>query len=167
MRGSLVALSLLLTPVAQAAEIGTEDILGVGVMLGSPTGVIGKFYFGGPRHAVDFGIATEFFGFGDDRATLFGTYLYQPGVLLGGGTVEIPWHVGAGVQLWTEDLDADLGDDLQDEDAAFGLRVPVGVDVNVRFLPLQFTADMAVVAPIVPDVDLGFQIFGAVRYYFL
>ena len=151
---------------AHAADIGTEETLGAGVTLGSPTGVTGKFYFAGPDHALDFGVATEFLGFGDDRATIYATYLFQPGVLFAPGPVSIPWHIGAGAQLWTSDLDQDIDPDFGD-DAAFGIRIPVGLDANLKNLPLQVTGDVAPVIPIIPSVEVGFELSLAVRYYFL
>lgn len=149
---------------AQAQEIGTERTLGLGVQLGSPTGVTGKYYFMGPEHAVSAGIATEFIGFADDRLTIYATYLYHPLVLASGTFAEVPLFVGAGPQFWTSDL-GDGRDDF-DDDAAFGARIPVGFDVNLRELPLQFSGELAGLLPFIPEIEFSIDLSVAARYYF-
>lgn len=156
--------SLLATSGVQAQEIGTERTLGIGVQLGSPTGVSGKYYFMGPEHAVSAAIATEFIGFADDRLTIYATYLYHPLVLASGTVAELPLFVGIGPQFWTSDLGN--GNDDFDDDAAFGARIPVGLDVNLRELPLQFSAELAGLLPFVPEVDFSIDLSVAARYYF-
>lgn len=164
---ALLASFLLWTPEAAAQDIGTERTLGVGLVVGSPTGVTGKYYFAGPTHAVVGAVATEFIGFADDRLTLYVAYLNHPLRLATLGFAEIPVYVGVGPQFWTADLDDDVDlDDNFDDDAAFGLRVPVGIDVNLRDLPLQFSGGVAALLPVVPEVELGVDISVAARYYF-
>jgi len=157
--------SLLAVSGAEAQEIGTERTLGLGIQLGSPTGISGKYYFMGPEHAVSAAIATEFIGFADDRLTLYATYLYHPLVLASGTVAELPLFVGIGPQFWTSDLGDDFGDDF-DDDAAFGARIPVGFDVNLRELPLQFSGEIAGLLPFLPEIDFSIDLSVAARYYF-
>lgn len=160
----LLASFLAFTPDAAAQDIGTERTIGLGVQLGSPTGLTGKYYFAGPEHAVVAGLAAEFIGFADDRLTGYLAYLYHPVTIASGAFASVPLYVGVGPQIWS----ADLGDDVSDfdDDAAFGLRIPVGLDVNMNNLPIQISGGVAALLPVVPDITLGIDISVAARYYF-
>lgn len=162
---TLLVVLLGLGPEAHAQDIGTERTFGLGVTLGNPTGVSGKYYFAGPVHAVDVGVATEFIGFADDRITIYAAYLNHPVTLAHLGFAELPLFVGIGPQFWTNDLDDDINDDF-DDDAAFGVRVPLGVDMNFASFPLQITGAVAGLVPFIPEVSLSADIYVAARYYF-
>lgn len=149
-------------PQAEATEIGYSNNVGLGLVFGNPTGLTGKVYFDGPVHAIDAAVATQLFGFGQDRTTAHVVYLNHPGVLLAGSVAQLPWHVGVGPQIWS----GSLSDDDFFEDMAFGVRVPVGLDLNFRQAPVQISGDVAAVVPIVPSPTLGLDLNVSVRYFF-
>lgn len=145
---------------ANATEVGSSNPFGLGVILGDPTGLSGKYYIGGPRNAID--VALSFDTYGDDEGWVYvhASYLWHPS-LLASGAVEVPWFVGVGGVAGT-----DRWDGRGDDDDGLGVRVPVGIDVNLNSIPLQFFGEIALNVFVIPrtDIDLGLGI-GA-RYYF-
>lgn len=154
----LSLLGLLAPASAQSTEIGANPF-GLGVMAGDPTGLSGKLYLGGRTNAIDMALAFDTYG--DETGWLYfhATYLWHPSVLASGSGVEVPWHVGVGGYL-------KVGDWERDRDERLGVRVPIGIDVDLTAIPLQFFADLALHVDIVPGTDLDFGAGVGARYYF-
>jgi hypothetical protein len=153
MRLLLCLVGLALAPAASATEIGTERTLGGGVMLGYPSGLSGKAYLS-DKHAVDAQLAS--WGFAFNVVYAHATWLVEPVELLSTDAFSMPLHVGAGPMLIA-------GPGF----ASAGVRVPVGVDVNLRDVPVQLFADVALSASVIPGVRLGWGGGGlGARYYF-
>jgi hypothetical protein len=144
---------LALGSTASATEIGSERTLGGGLVLGYPSGLSGKAYLG-DVHAVDAQLAS--WGFGFNVVYAHASWLYEPVELLQNDLFSMPLHVGAGPMLL-----------LGAGGVSAGLRVPVGVDINLHDVPVQIFVDAAVAATIVPGVRLGWGGGGVgARYYF-
>jgi hypothetical protein len=157
---------MLLTLIALAglahagSEVGTRPF-GLGIILGEPTGLSAKLYLGGPRNAVDFALAFDTYG--TNRGGWFwfhATYLIHPSVLAAGSGVEVPWHVGVGGYVISDQFR-----DNQDRDV-LGVRVPIGVDVNLTEFPLQFFGDISLDVDLIPATDIGLGLGIGARYYF-
>lgn len=158
-------LSTLLFAPAQATEIGAGANLGLGVMLGHPTGITGKYYLGGRTNAVDLAVASAPWGWRQGGGVYaHGVYLWHPSVLVSESDFEIPWHVGIGPVFWSGywgPFDGPHGGE-----GAVGVRVPVGLDLDLRTAPVQIFLDVALNFYVIPATfaDVGGAI-GA-RYYF-
>jgi hypothetical protein len=153
MRLLLCLAGLTLASTASATEIGTTRTLGGGLMLGYPSGLSGKAYLS-EQHAIDAQLAS--WGFGFNVVYAHASWLYQPLELFSNDLFSMPLHVGAGPMVV-----AGAGF------ASLGVRVPVGIDINLRDLPVQIFADVALAANVVPGVRLGWGGGGVgARYYF-
>ena len=160
---ALVVFLAVIPSVARAGgtEIGARPF-GLGVILGDPTGLSAKLYLGGPKNAVDMALAFDTIGNHDGWAYLHATYLWHPSILAQGSGVEVPWHVGVGGFIVT-----DTGNDnTNDDDYALGVRVPIGVDVNLSAAPVQFFGDVGLHVEILPSTDIDLDLGIGARYYF-
>lgn len=147
---------------ASATEVGSRPF-GLGVVLGDPTGLSAKLYLGGPANAVDFALAFDTYS--NNGATngwmyFHATYLIHPSVLAKPNGFEMPWHVGVGGYILSDEFQSS-----NDRDA-FGVRVPIGLDFNLDDLPLQFFGDIALRVNLFPDTDIDFDLGIGARYYF-
>jgi hypothetical protein len=174
----LTALSLAKARPAQATEVGQGRNFGVGIFLGDPTGLTGK-YFLSPNNAIDFGLSfwtySRWWGrscfdtrrgrwvsCSGTRVGLHGDFLWED--TLASGTAKLDWHIGVGGRFWVWD-EYDYYDD--DGDFALAVRVPLGLDLTFRrphFLELFF--ELAPAFYIIPG--MGFDLEGGigVRFYF-
>ncbi|TNE86375.1 MAG: hypothetical protein EP330_21790 [Deltaproteobacteria bacterium] len=155
-----VLLSALLVPsVASAVEVGQSKNIGVGLVLGEPSGITGKFYLS-RQHALDATLGTGTYDQGRDSALWFSlVYLWHPSVLHQDPAFDLGWHVGVGGFV----VDHDVADN-----AAVGARVPIGLDFTLNEVPLQFFLDVSADVEILPDpvedIWLGAGLGG--RYFF-
>lgn len=162
MTGMLLA--LFLAPDAVATEIGSGRPFGLGVQLGSPTGVTGKIYLGGRRNAIDFlvgGPYSDNYWWGGIWAQA--AYHWHVMELTSGDGVAIPFRVGVGgfVSTWQYRW---WGNGRYD--AVIGARVPVGLDFDLESAPVQFWVEAAVDVTILPPLGIGVDGGIGVRYYF-
>ena len=151
---------------AHASEIGSSRKIGVGGMLGAPTGLSLKVYFN-PRHALDFGLGVGYWG--GATVLVHGDYKLHF-TLARTQDFDLPLFVGVGVKLtvWFTDHDHWYWGNYGGHEGylGVGIRVPVGISFNLNRLPLDFFLE------IVPGVGLypGIGVFldGAIglRYYF-
>jgi hypothetical protein len=159
---------------AHATEVGYGRRFGLGVVLGDPTGITGKYWVG-PTNSLDFGLGFWGYGFNDrcwndstghthcgyggySNGTMNLDYLWQSNIIR--GAAQLDWHIGAGGRmLWFGGCNGDC--------FALAARMPVGLDLmfnNPSFLEVFF--ELAPAFYIVPG--FGFDIEGGlgVRFYF-
>ncbi|MEQ1503780.1 MAG: hypothetical protein ABMB14_16185 [Myxococcota bacterium] len=147
---------------AEATEIGTNRPFGLGVQLGTPTGITGKVYLGGRKNAIDFALGSPYAG----NSYFWGGFWAQAAYhwhvteLTSGNGVAIPFRVGVGAFVTTYAY----GYWGLRSDAIVGLRVPFGLDFDLEDAPVQFWVEAAL------DVTyfLGVGVDGGIgaRYYF-
>lgn len=115
---------------------------GLGLELGAPTGITGKYFLSGDR-ALDFGVGELLSYSSRSGVNLYGDYLFHPVSLVSTEDFELPFYVGLGGRFW------DFGYQRPDGSSAsaFGFRVPVGVAFDLNNLPLDFFVQ------IVPTLD--------------
>ena len=132
--------------------------LGVGVLLGAPTGLSVAYRFDDPRHAVAAGLAWSVSS-RDVQLHLDYQLVLQRYESEEVDTVDFPLYVGVGARFRA-------GDSPYKNDPNFGLRVPVGVAVHPKSLPIEGFVEVAPIVGLFPDttvyVDAGF----GVRVYF-
>lgn len=153
-------------PLAANAGIGDDHRFGLGVALGDPTAITGKWYLGGGsalEAQIGDGNLENQFG---DGLYLHTVYLWQPAVLAEANNVTVPWHIGVGGALWEGGWCSVYSDFCTDGDLALAVRAPVGLDVNLGDPRFQFFGDLALSVLVVPDIDLGLGLQIGARYYF-
>jgi hypothetical protein len=145
---------------------------GLGVLLGSPTALSAKYFYGG-NQAVDAGLA-----FSSRYTLVFADYLkHFPGIF--GKQNEfvsglIP-YVGVGpIIVFDNDDHHDrnhrrhhrdyFGD--EDDDFAFGARIPFGVEWIAREIPVGVALEIVPGLVVMPSTGAFLQAGLAVRYYF-
>lgn len=148
--------TLLAAPRRASAEGGP---FGLGLILGSPTGLSAKLYLN-RRNAIDFALG---FAFLNRRGiALHADYLWHPVMLASDEAFFLPLYFGIGARI----LDHDRNED--DGDFHLGARAPVGILFDFKTVPLDVFLEVALVIDIIQDhgdvVDLNAGV-GA-RYYF-
>jgi hypothetical protein len=150
-----------LTTDAQATEIGSRPF-GLGIQLGAPSGLSGKYYLEGRRNAIDFAVGAWYGdGFYDDFFA-HATYSWHFPELTAGQGVAIPWRVGVGGWLASGYYRGRYGFD----DLFLGARVPIGLDFDLETAPVQFFIEAALQLMVFPGIDAGLDAGLGVRYYF-
>jgi len=162
----LTAMGLCATPSdALATDVGVNGHpFGLGLQIGAPLGITGKYYLGGRRNAIDFVLG----GFSDSRngfnnsIYLQGTYLWHPSTLAHEPAFDLNWYIGIGAFVW----------DVGRFSGAAGVHAPLGLafDLNDPSVSqLQFYGEIALNINLINNLGwyasgLGIAIGG--RYYF-
>lgn len=132
--------------------------LGVGVLLGAPTGLSVAYRLDDPRHAFAAGLAWSVSS-RDVQLHLDYQLVLKRYENEEVDTVDFPLYVGVGARFRA-------GDSPYRNDPNFGLRVPVGVAVHPKTVPIEGFVEVAPIVGLFPDttvyVDAGF----GVRVYF-
>ena len=158
-----VVIGLLLAS-AQASAQEEKGLLGIGLIVGEPTGVSAKYYLSDDR-AIDGAIGA---GLIDTGFHMHGDYLFHPWILETQDSFVMPLYAGPGLRF----LVADSG---RGNDSVYhvGLRAAVGILFDFRNVPIDVFVE---VAPVFEwkfsdnDDDAGFGVnvnaAAGVRYYF-
>lgn len=183
-RWALVSSLLLLPAIGHAQDTATIDspalgvtgstllpggsrALGLGVELGSTTGLTMKYYLA-ENHALELGVGAGWVGGGAFQTDL--SYLYHI-YLTETYNFSLPLYVGAGLRatIWPDEGNF-VGGDIEDEgNIGLGVFAPVGVAMNFQPLPFDVFAEANFGIGFVPDgVEGGFLIDGTAgaRFYF-
>jgi hypothetical protein len=149
------------TPKGEAGRPADKGAFGVGIMLGEPSGLIGKLYLRDDR-AIDFAIGGALAADGLD---IHGDYLFHPWILQDRDTFVLPVYLGPGVRF----MDYFGGSDANAH-VALGLRAEVGILFDFKNVPLDVFVEVAGVGQYDFKSGNGFGIGGSVdlgmRYYF-
>lgn len=148
------ALALCASP-SMAAPAG-EDV-GVGIMVGSPTGLSGKYWMN-RKMAVDTGIGASLEG--DVNFHMHGDFLMQIPLPVTGIDGEVPFYMGIGPRFRIIDKKQ------HSSKVEFGFRLPVGVEFNPNSLPLNFFLELAPVLVATPEGGVSLDGAIGVRYRF-
>jgi len=113
---------------------------GLGLELGEPTGLNGKFFFG-PRIALDFGLGWiyEHYYYGDGLH-LYADILFHPISFTSNPTFELPFYIGGGLRFWDFDYCYRATRNAPCAyygGSAIGLRVPVGIAFDFNKAPID------------------------------
>jgi len=140
---------------------------GLGLELGAPTGLNGKWFFAGDR-ALDFGIGDVYNYFNRSGLHIYGDYLFHPTSLASAPAFELPLYVGIGGRIWDF---RDSGPDGPNDAFAFGVRVPIGVAFDFNTVPIDAFIQVVPVLDFFSGyrahsvyLDLDFSV--GVRYWF-
>jgi len=151
---SLIRLSVLFTLLImifprfpQAAEKG----LGVGVIIGEPTGISFKKWVG-QKNAFDGAIAWSFGK--EDALHLHADYLFHAPKAIRLDRSTIPVYYGIGARL-----------KFQDENR-FGIRFPLGINLYIAEAPIDIFFEIVPILNLAPKTDLDLNAALGIRYYF-
>ena len=143
----LIICSLTKTTIAQ------DRGLGLGIILGEPTGISGKYWLN-ESNAVDFGIAYSFVG-SSSSASLHADYLYHLFNAIESDYI-LPVYYGFGGRLRTN----------EDSEVGLGARGVIGVALFSERYPLDFFFEIAPVFQLIPETELNFDVGIGARYFF-
>ncbi|MDR9419834.1 hypothetical protein [Gracilimonas sp.] len=130
---------------------GEGGDLGIGVMLGEPTGISVKSW-NNERTAFSFGAAWSFGR--NDALHLHGDYLLH-NWLSEVEEGELAFYYGIGARLA-----------LSDPDARLGLRIPVGLNYIIPEVPLDLFVEAVPIFNFTPSTDFDGNGALGIRYYF-
>lgn len=129
-----------------------EKDLGIGVIVGEPTGLSLKSWTGG-NNAFDLGVAWSFGPY--DAVNIHGDYLWHNyEVFDETDTGTLPLYYGIGARLI-----------LADDDAVIGARVPVGINYLFEEAPVGLFMELAPILNLAPDTDFDVGGGVGVRFY--
>ncbi|MGD8781593.1 MAG: hypothetical protein PVH88_21830 [Ignavibacteria bacterium] len=152
MRSSIVLFLLCLFTLISAENLeSSRNRIGVGLILGEPTGFSGKYWIN-EFEAVDVGIAYSFIG--NSSFSLHADYLYHDLDMII-DKHEIPVYYGFGFRYRA-----------LDDDAAIGARGVMGVLWYDKKYPIDVFFEIAPVFELFPSTSLSFDIAIGGRYYF-
>lgn len=169
----LVALALLLSsavsdarprPSRVSKSFRANKTFGLGLMLGAPSGISGKYYLTSDT-AFDFGVGA-YHRFGHrDGLHVHADFLWHPVSLVSAPAFELPLYFGIGGRVWDHGT---YRNDYRDH-THLGVRAPLGLIFDFNRIPLDIFFELALVIDVAVDDDHGYSdINGALgaRYYF-
>lgn len=151
-------------PAGRTSNFVANKTFGLGIMLGAPSGLSGK-YFVSPSHAIDFGIGAVRYYRRRDGLHLHADYLWHPVSLASTRPFELPLYFGIGGRAFDFD-----DNEFDDDGFALGVRAPLGVAFDFNNVPLDVFFELALVVDFLFDYrdEIFADLNGAigVRYYF-
>ena len=141
-------IAFLLVPESRA-----QNELGIGVILGEPTGLSAKQWLSA-EHAIDAAVAWSFSN--DTRIQVHGDYLYHRVHFFNADEYEgrIPFYFGIGGR-------AIFGED----DNTIGARFPLGIGKTLDNAPVELFLEIVPILDVAPDTDFDLNGAIGVRYY--
>lgn len=162
----LTLLSALPLQSARAAHANAPGNLGLGIVLGEPSGLSAKYWLHS-RDALDFGLAYSFNSF----FAIFADYLYHfPGAFAAqkAPISQITPYVGIGAIFFTDTSSARTSSRYftSTNSAGLGLRIPLGLEWRPSSTPLGIFLELVPGMGIIP-ATFGFLEGGiGARFYF-
>ncbi len=119
----------------------------VGIIVGEPTGFSGKFWTS-DRTAIGLGLAWSFGGRGSMH--IHGDYLFHHRI----EDPDLDFYYGLGARL------------LMRDDAALGIRIPLGIQYNIPDTNLSAFFELAPMLNLAPATDFDLNGGLGIRYFF-
>lgn len=155
--GILIVAALSLHLPNAKAEYGPEEKqIGVGVYMGEPMGLTGKFYLA-EKTALQGVAAWSFF---DEAFTVIGDFVFDVHDLAESNSdYAMPVYVGVGAKFVAENSNAN-------NDSTFGLHVPIGIAWQSTDAPIEIAFEIAPGLHLAPESKFDINGGIAFRYYF-
>jgi len=144
------ALLVLLASNALASE---DKNLGLGIILGEPTGITGKYIID-EDSAIDAGAGWKTSG--TDKFHIYGDYLYHLNDIFDVSKGKLPLFFGAGIRYVSN----------EDDDDELGIRLPVGLEYVFQNVPIRVFGELVPVLDLTPDTELDMEGGVGIRYFF-
>lgn len=135
-----------------ASLYAATDQLGVGVMVGNPTGLNGKYWLGGNR-AVDGGLAYSI-GRHSDLSLHSDYLLHKNSAFYFNDDVPLDLYYGVGGRM-------EFADDIE-----VGVRIPVGLAHRFSEESADIFGEIAPIVDLIPKTGIELHIAIGARYYF-
>lgn len=139
---------------AQAANSGGDT--GLGIMLGSPNGIVGRTWFD-HSHSIDYGAGWNLLD--TNRFQVHADYLWMRPDLIDINGTKFDLYFGAGFGFRTH---AGKGD----HETVFGPRIPVGASYEFKDPNLELFSEFAVNMGLIPSSDVYVDLAIGARFYF-
>lgn len=143
---------------------------GVGLQLGAPTAVTGKFMLT-PESGLVVGLGAGYGFFFDPALSLHVDYLYHPGILFQNEGVKMSWFIGGGG--WVGLYQSRRYNYVVPGYAYYygsplflAARLPIGISLALQSVPLEFYLEGVPALSIFPVISFGLGLAGGVRFYF-
>lgn len=166
MKRALIAGSLVLCALSSFAQ---GSGLGLGIMLGEPTGISGKVWLSGDR-AADFGLAWGGWGRGNGYFHVHGDYLFHNFNLINVSQGRLALHYGPGLRFrsWSGGRYWVNGRyyDTRGSHARLGVRFPVGLTYLFDGAPVDVFLEVAPTLDLIPGTSFDVDAALGVRYWF-
>jgi hypothetical protein len=147
----MILFLLLFVSITAISGYSQSEGFGIGVILGEPTGLSGKYWLDGSR-AIDGGAA---WSFGNNGALhLHGDLLFHKYDLFKVSSGKLPLYYGIGGRVH-------FGDKTR-----LGVRVPVGVSYIFPQTPLDIFFELVPILDLAPSTSFNFNGALGLRYYF-
>jgi hypothetical protein len=145
-------------PPVEAGRPTEKGTLGVGLILGEPTGIAAKLYLSDDR-AIQGAVGASFIAYGYQ---LHVDYVLHPWILQDRDTFVLPVYVGPGVRF------VDYAARGQDSHFAIGVRAVGGLLFDFKNVPLDVFVEVAGVLEydFSEGVEVALNVGAGVRYYF-
>jgi hypothetical protein len=144
-------------PHPRAAKFEANKSFGLGLMLGEPSGLSGK-YFLTKDTALDFGVGYLYHYRDRDGLHLHADFLWHPAVLTKNESFWLPIYFGVGARFF----------DHHDYGSALGLRVPGGIAFDFQRVPIDIFFEIWFAVDLIYDDNYDRADGGAsigIRYY--
>lgn len=167
MRALLLVVALLAAPAASASISPQGKTFGLGLQLGAPTAVTGK-YMVTPDQGVVVGVGA---GIGwDFSLSVHADYLWHPSVLVDVSPATFSWYVGGGAWLSLSQPGAPgfyyAYYYYPFSPVAVGVRVPIGIDMSMNALPFQLYLEGVPTVAVFPRLGFGIGVSIGARFWF-
>jgi len=151
-------ITAILNPLAYA-----QDGIGVGVIVGEPTGISLKKWLN-DKHAVDAAAAWSFSE--NDSFQFHADYLIHNFTLLKSDDIvgKLPVYFGLGGRLKLKEENNGKG--RNDDGALFGVRIPFGISYLFTDLPVDIFMEIVPILDVAPDTEFEINAGIGVRFYF-
>ena len=144
----IIILAAVLLPCTLTAK---DKNFGLGIILGEPTGISLKKWFGGTT-AIDCAVAWAFGG--ENSFHLHADYLIHKINLFNVESGTLPLYYGIGIRFKAE------------QKTRLGIRIPVGLCYIFEEAPIDIFLELGPILDIAPDMRFGFTGSIGARYYF-
>ena len=162
MKKTITSIALFTAFLVSTAAWGQEGF-GLGIIVGEPTGLSLKKWINEER-AID---AAAAWSFSENKSFQFHVdYLIHNYSLLKpmNAKGKLPVYFGVGARLKLKEENEGKG--RNDDDAIFGIRVPLGISYLFSDAPIDLFAEIVPVLDIAPDTDFDLNAAIGARYYF-
>ena len=149
--GLVVALLALLPTTALARPVSQPEGWGIGLMLGSPTGINAKHWMGG-ANAVDLGLGTG------PGLRFHADYLFGLAQLASNEDLTLDFYLGGGAAVGVPGGSCWRGYYAKrfcGPDGYLGVRVPLGLDMRLRSAPIDLGLEAAPGIWVGPELTAG------------
>ncbi len=133
---------------------------GLGVILGSPTGISAKYTMS-QSNAIDGAIAWDL---DEDDIHFHGDYLWLKNKGLRLDRIALDWFYGIGGRLRMFDNDGRRNDD--DDDFSLGVRAPIGIGYTFADPRIEVFGELALILDLIEDTDIDLDGGIGARFHF-